>query len=247
MTPLHESALPICQPGVANLSRRVRQAIRFLIAVSCVAVVFLYLFFPAWAHWATYSIPPLAVLFILLSGFEAVLRGWTRFRRRRRISGTYVEIKRARTRHALSRRLIGLALAIGLVDAALFDMQPVAIGLAALLLLATVSPSPVFACFACENPSDRMSRLQRQTYYSLLAAVHDHASRPIPVAMHRVDESSGSEPEGYHLVAFPSANELEDEMAFPGRDDWEDDFECDVPAGGVSAESHVQRVRTLPR
>lgn len=264
MKSLNQSAIRVCQPGVSSLSRRSRQAIRFAMAVACVVAIFLFLFFPEYAPWVVYPIPAAATLFVVLTIFESLLRSFTRFRRRRRMKGQRVGKLRSRRRYGAAKRLAGLAVAVLLVDVVLYDtvygsfygsltvqgIQPIPIAAAVLLLLAIVNESSVFGFFVCDAEMDRLSRLQRQTYFSMLSAIDGGSYQPL--TSNEIELEEEAELDDYQIVAFSAATESEDEWLREGQDDWEDDIECDaatVSGGSASAGSLASGglARRVPR
>ncbi len=261
MEPIDQSALKVCPPRIATASQRLRQGIRFTIAILCLSAIFLFLFVPRFAPWVVYPIPVAAALFLLLTVFEAILRWFTRIRRRWRIRGKAAG-SRTHGRFMVAKRLVGFALAVLLADSVLYHthygdpygnlqiegIQPIPIAIAVLLLLAVVNETSVFGFFVCAADTDRLTRLQRQTYFSILSASRGGAYRPL--SSNEVELDDEGTPEEYQVVAFP-ATDVENQWTADGQNSWEDDFECDVAAvTRVSSPAKVTSTgppRRLPR
>jgi hypothetical protein len=208
-----------------------------------------------------YPIPLAAALFVVLTAFEGVLQGLTRIRRRWRVRGKAAG-SRTRGRFMVAKRLAGLALAVLLADSVLYHthygepygkvqvegIQPVPIAIAVLLLLAVVNETSVFGFFVCRADADRLSPLQRQTYFSILSASRDGVYRPLSNESIELDDAGV--PEEYQVVAFPGPD-TENEWTAEGHTGWEDDFECDVAAvNRVASPTNVTSTaapRRLPR
>src|SRR6056297_1174317 len=202
MEPIDQSALKVCQPRLAALSQRFLRAIRFTIAISSVAAIVLLLFLPSLAPWAVYPIPLAAAMFVVLTAFEGVLQWLTQIRRRWRVRGKAAG-SRTRGRFMVAKRLAGLALAVLLADTVLYHthygdpygnlqiegIQPIPIAIAFLLLLTVVNETSGFGFFVCRADSDRLSPLQRQTYFSMLSASRDGVHRPLASDVVELDDA----------------------------------------------------------
>lgn len=242
MKSFDQTVLRVCQPGVAGLSRSVRQAIRFAIALACMVAIILFLFFPPHAPWVVYPIPVAAAVFFVLTVFEAMLRMVTRFRRWRRLRRRSGGTMRTRRRYMAAKRLSGLAMAVLLFDVVFYDtyygspygnlaiggIQPIPIAVAALLLLIVINSSSAFGFFVCESDSEQLSRLQRQTYYSMLSAIDVGVCQPL--TRNEVELEDEAELDDYHVIAFSAGAGTEEVWLPDDQDGWEDDIECDAAA-----------------
>ncbi|WP_147866502.1 hypothetical protein [Stieleria maiorica] len=153
-------------------SHQLRLAVRGVITVQCLAAVFLFLFFPQYAGYATFSLPMLVVAFAglrLVGKVTGALCIPPRRSKRVRRGRWAVAVVNSGSGFGVSG-MVGFSLASVAVVGATYELPYVGFAAAVLLMLAVLDNRPGRGLFPGITSDERRGRLRRQTLETLARA-----------------------------------------------------------------------------